>query len=303
MVARSCVGLEQYYGPCTIGPVTSDINRNWRVCISGPGSRWLSPILLDSSDEVLIDPNVNNIDPSGRQAEYLLNCQNNAQKNIILYKTQNLSAIGSIKFDPSSDPCTQAISAPSLTDATAVTITLSLPDPANDRVRIVDFRDVVFTNTTLGTIQLGAAPPILKLDNDGDGSSEESLAPDTDAVNDVDFSPPAPIIDVTIDDINFPSMLVWIAPGNDGNEGTATNYDIRYSLSPITENNWDIATPYLSGLKPSEAGTIERLILHKLPFGKLYFGIMSYDQDYNYSDLSNIVHGSVLDGLVTPHFM
>ena len=36
--------------------------------------------------------------------------------------------------------------------------------------------------------------------------------------------------------------LVWTAPGDDGRVGTATDYELRVSASPINANNWDQAT-------------------------------------------------------------
>src|SRR2546426_7990535 len=33
-------------------------------------------------------------------------------------------------------------------------------------------------------------------------------------------------------------LLSWFAPGDDGNSGTATAYDLRWSTSPITDANF-----------------------------------------------------------------
>ena len=36
-------------------------------------------------------------------------------------------------------------------------------------------------------------------------------------------------------------QLSWTAPGDDGNVGTATRYEMRMSPSPISEANWSSA--------------------------------------------------------------
>jgi uncharacterized Zn finger protein len=56
-------------------------------------------------------------------------------------------------------------------------------------------------------------------------------------------------------------QLTWTAPGDDGNSGTATSYDVRYSNSGvITEANWSSATTVTGEPTPSVAGsTVEYL--------------------------------------------
>lgn len=84
--------------------------------------------------------------------------------------------------------------------------------------------------------------------------------------------------------------LVWTAPGDDGNVGTATTYDLRMSLSPITLANWSSATP-LAGLpNPTAAGTSQNYEVRGLTRGTTYyFAIRTADDASNWSGLSNVL--------------
>ncbi|HEY7727715.1 MAG TPA: hypothetical protein VID50_04620, partial [Candidatus Eisenbacteria bacterium] len=84
--------------------------------------------------------------------------------------------------------------------------------------------------------------------------------------------------------------LLWTAPGDDGNVGTATAYDIRMSLSPITLSNWSSATP-LNGLpSPGAAGTSQNFEVRGLTRGTTYyFAIRTVDDASNWSGISNVL--------------
>jgi len=84
--------------------------------------------------------------------------------------------------------------------------------------------------------------------------------------------------------------LTWMAPGDDGNTGTAAQYDIRYALSAITEANWDSAFQDSSESAPKEAGAAETCtILDLLEDTDYYFAVKTADEESNWSALSNIV--------------
>src|SRR5262249_44176841 len=53
------------------------------------------------------------------------------------------------------------------------------------------------------------------------------------------------------------ATLAWTARGDDGTTGRATSYDVRYSSAPITEANWDAATPAAGEPAPQAAGSAE----------------------------------------------
>jgi hypothetical protein len=86
-------------------------------------------------------------------------------------------------------------------------------------------------------------------------------------------------------------IVAWTAPGDDGNKGTATVYDLRWSYTPISDDNFDLATPVEEGVpQPLKSGTQQRVVLHGLSRGRpYYFAIRSVDNRGNWSALSNIV--------------
>ncbi len=83
--------------------------------------------------------------------------------------------------------------------------------------------------------------------------------------------------------------LSWSAPGDDGSTGTASQYDIRYSLSTINDGNWDAATQIAGEPTPSAAGSAEQFDVSGLePNTTYYFAIKTADEVPNWSTLSNI---------------
>jgi hypothetical protein len=90
--------------------------------------------------------------------------------------------------------------------------------------------------------------------------------------------------------------LNWTAPGDDGSSGTATAYDIRYSTSPITEQNWDQATQAEGEPTPQIAGSDETFTISDLlPNTTYYFALKTSDEVPNWSALSNVVAVTTLD--------
>jgi hypothetical protein len=59
-----------------------------------------------------------------------------------------------------------------------------------------------------------------------------------------DTIPPAAVTDLRQRTPTHESIvLVWTAPGDDGDSGMADRYEIRHSDHSITAENWDSATP------------------------------------------------------------
>ena len=84
--------------------------------------------------------------------------------------------------------------------------------------------------------------------------------------------------------------LTWTATGDDGSEGKAFLYDIRYSKEPVTEENFELATPAEKVISPSEAGTIETFTAKGLDFSsEYYFALKVRDKQFNFSGMSNVV--------------
>ena len=84
--------------------------------------------------------------------------------------------------------------------------------------------------------------------------------------------------------------LSWTATGDDGNTGTASTYDVRYSTSPITDANWPSATQATGEPAPAAAGTAETFTVTGLSSSTTYyFAIKVNDEGGNISQLSNAV--------------
>ncbi|MEZ4886797.1 MAG: fibronectin type III domain-containing protein [Chitinophagales bacterium] len=119
--------------------------------------------------------------------------------------------------------------------------------------------------------------------------------------NDIDAIPPAAVSNLIISDITENTIaLQWTAPGNDGNTGTASTYDLRYSPNPIDNNNFDAAIPITTS-PPSIAGTTETAMLDNLPPNTTYyFALKSSDETGNTSPLSNILAATTDESTFIP---
>ncbi len=83
--------------------------------------------------------------------------------------------------------------------------------------------------------------------------------------------------------------LEWTAPGDDGNNGTAAAYDLRWSSQTITSANFGAATA-VTAPTPALAGTRESVSLSGFPRESLvYFALKSRDDLSNVSELSNVI--------------
>ena len=85
------------------------------------------------------------------------------------------------------------------------------------------------------------------------------------------------------------ATLQWTAPGDDGEDGQAFRYDLRYSLKPISAENFMYATP-VSGLpRPARSGTHQSVTVAGLAANtEYYFALKSVDDAGNWSGLSNV---------------
>ncbi|MEW6096644.1 MAG: fibronectin type III domain-containing protein, partial [bacterium] len=111
-----------------------------------------------------------------------------------------------------------------------------------------------------------------------------------------DVIPPDSITDLIVGDKTYNSIsLTWTAPGDDKTLGTAVTYDIRYTLVPITDENWDDAVQVKKELIPNKAGTLENFTISDLsPDTTYYFAIKTSDEMLNWSPLSKVVSGITL---------
>jgi len=113
---------------------------------------------------------------------------------------------------------------------------------------------------------------------------------------------PANIADLSVMNRTQTSILLgWTAPGDDGNTGTATTYDLRYWNTTITEINWDSALQVATEPTPSVAGTAETCTVGGLIENtNYYFAIKTADEIPNWSGLSNVVSTSTLEDDIPP---
>ncbi|RJO58906.1 hypothetical protein C4546_04885 [Candidatus Parcubacteria bacterium] len=107
-----------------------------------------------------------------------------------------------------------------------------------------------------------------------------------------DFQAPeylGPTVKAAVDDATNSITLTWTAPGDDGNTGQATAYQIRYNTTAISEASWALATPLANPPTPKPAGQTESLLVANLqPNQNYYFALKTSDEAGNLSAISNI---------------
>ncbi|GDY12694.1 hypothetical protein LBMAG53_15720 [Planctomycetota bacterium] len=163
--------------------------------------------------------------------------------------------------------------------ATVPSDPLPVPGPtgAKDRVTV--------TGLAPGTTYRFAIRAADEAGNQGPISSDIGVATASDGV------PPAAITDLAITSITSSSAAVtWTSPGDDGTVGTAASYDLRQSITAISETTWAAALPVGPEPVPLPAGTIQQYVLTDLIPGTTYaVAIRSHDEVGNRSAVSNVV--------------
>lgn len=104
-----------------------------------------------------------------------------------------------------------------------------------------------------------------------------------------DAIPPSVITDLGTSQTSSTSItLIWTAPGNDGDQGTATGYELRYfTTGPLTDQTWSLGTVVTGVPSPQAAGSSESFLVTGLTAGTRYwFGIRTTDGT-NWSEISN----------------
>jgi hypothetical protein len=117
----------------------------------------------------------------------------------------------------------------------------------------------------------------------GDGGDDGGIVH-----NPVDTIPPAAVSSILLKLPRSSKLtLQWFAPGDDGDVGQASLYDVRWSTAQITDLNWDAATQVDDVAPPKPAGQPEQITAQNLPsYAEIYFAIKTFDEVPNESDLS-----------------
>ena len=112
----------------------------------------------------------------------------------------------------------------------------------------------------------------------------------------VDDIPPANVTDLAVSTATTYSLtLTWTAPGDDGNNGTAAEYDIRYATSNIDNETWGFAIQASGEPAPGPAGSNETFVVGGLAAATTYyFALKAVDDAGNWANLSNIASGTTL---------
>lgn len=108
-----------------------------------------------------------------------------------------------------------------------------------------------------------------------------------------DSQAPSAVVDLHAEAIGDPGViLTWTAPGDDGNEGSASEYEIRFSREESAGAEWwdSVAVAVSDHLSPRCAGSEENLRVGGLmPMTTYYFALRAADEASNWSELSNVV--------------
>ncbi len=109
-----------------------------------------------------------------------------------------------------------------------------------------------------------------------------------------DTTPPSAITTLSTGATTASSIVLsWTATGDDGTTGTANQYDIRYSISPIDAASFAAATPVAGEPAPAIAGTAQNTTVTGLSASTpYYFAMKAADEATNWSALSNVVQAT-----------
>ncbi len=115
-------------------------------------------------------------------------------------------------------------------------------------------------------------------------------------LDDCDAVAPAAISDLTADPLTgrYSIKLTWTAPGDDGNCGTASAFDIRRSTLPITAGTFDVAMKITTNVPaPGVPGTVHCLEVDSLQScTRYYFAIKTRDDKYTWSAVNTLTIAS-----------
>ncbi|MHB8792042.1 MAG: hypothetical protein ACYC6O_01700 [Thermoleophilia bacterium] len=167
-------------------------------------------------------------------------------------------------------------------------------DPAKGTVTSLDYDGITVGPGIVAGLSISPGSEAegykVEIDSNGDGVADSFLPPDSMAVGELDSAPPRAATDLTAQRQDDGAIrLSWTAPGDDGSDGTAAMYSIRYSAQPVTEENWVSAEPISIPASPAAANNIENVITSEMPPGEpVYFAMKATDDAGNESAISNL---------------
>ncbi|MCL4309289.1 MAG: Ig-like domain-containing protein [Actinomycetota bacterium] len=168
---------------------------------------------------------------------------------------------------------------------------VTAPDHQGGTVDTLNYNNIAVNSQTRVTMNLDSTKNyVATVDEYGDGTDVTQKAPDTTTTNTVDFTPPAQVSDLAGSNSAYgAATLTFTAPGDDGNTGTATSYDLRYSGSAVTDQYWKDAVP-VETPAPLVAGSAQSVTVSGLtPGATYYFALKATDKVGLQSPLSNVV--------------
>jgi len=235
--------------------------------------------------------------------------------NLTSNKTYTLTCTGpggsssdsvTVNVSDTTPPTISNVQATNITQ-TSATITWQTDEPATSQAEYGLTTDYG-SNTTLDnnlvnshsqiltSLSAGALYNFRVISKDGAGNESISINYNFTTLPLPDTTAPAKITNLTISNITETSVdLSWLSPGDDGNQGTAYQYDIRYSISPIADLNWNTATQVTGEPTPKSSGNTESFTLVGLnPSATYYFAIKTSDEIPNWSEISNVLSATTL---------
>ena len=141
-----------------------------------------------------------------------------------------------------------------------------------------------------------------------DGSLESTPSNEAGPVTPDDEMPPASIRDLQAapGELEGQAVLTWTAPGDNGSEGTANTYFLRFAADSIaTENAWNAATAITTGVpSPAAAGAAQQMTAGGLPTsGDVWFCLRTNDDRGNMSSFSNGASTSAQADVTPPGYV
>lgn len=119
-----------------------------------------------------------------------------------------------------------------------------------------------------------------------------------------DMLAPGTITDLTAGSVTASTVqLTWTNTGDNGTQGVAKSFDVRYNYVNITKANWDDCFTVFGEPEPGPAGSPATFTVTGLSWNKTYyFALKAIDEAGNESSLSNVAQATTLgqNALPTP---